>query len=122
DARRSLHALQLEADSCLLQLGQCELCVLVVADAGDQLHLRAEACGRERLVRALAAGDAAEGRSGDRFARAWKALRAGDEVEVDRPDDGQAYVCHLRNLSDRKHAQILERPPEEVLPQVEEPG
>src|SRR2546429_1752462 len=85
DSRRSFDALQpVETDAGTLELHESERRELVVADAGDQLHLRSEARRRHRLVRALAALDAGERRARHGLARARQTLRAGDEVDVDR--------------------------------------
>ena len=44
---------------------------------------------RHRLVRALAAREPLEARARDRLAGAWQDVDPRDQVEVDRPDDGQ---------------------------------
>ena len=61
----------------------------VDADRADHPHVRAEPRRGDGLVRALAAGEALERRAGDRLPGPRQPLDARDEVEVDRPDDGE---------------------------------
>ena len=78
-----------QLDSGLLQAGECIGGVGVPAHTADHAHRRAEPRRGDRLVRALAARDAVDGRTGEGLPGAWQALDLRNEIEVDRPDDGQ---------------------------------
>ena len=60
-----------------------------MADAADEPDVRAEPCGGDRLIRALAAGNPLEGGATDRLAGTRQSFDASDEVEIDRADDRQ---------------------------------
>ena len=64
------------------------------ADPPDDLGT--EPCARYGLVRALAPGHPCELGAGDGLPRARQPLAAGDEVEVDRPHDGDRRP-HVQN-------------------------
>ena len=116
DARRLVRLCELERDAGVRSPASASSAIGVSTDRADHRHLRAEPRARDGLVRALPAGKARERRVGHGLARAREALAARDEVEVDRPDDGDAR----RQAGER--AQVVHRRPEERVLQVEEPG
>src|SRR4029453_16385763 len=78
--------------------------------------------GGERLVRPLAAGNAPEGRIGQRLPRPRQPLTARDEVEVDRPYDLDLRCRPGQVTLGGERAEVFERLAEQVLAQVEEAG
>ena len=90
DAGRRFALLPTRADACVAQATERAHGERVVPDAPDHRHLGAEARGGDGLVRALSTRDLRERRAGDRLAGSREPLRAGDEIEVDRTDDGEA--------------------------------
>ena len=89
-----------ELDARFAEAGERLVGERIGADRPDHAHTRAETGRRDRLVRPLAAGEAPEARPRDRLAGTGKPFDARDEVEVDRPDDGQLDACsHDRSLS-----------------------
>ena len=102
DTGRLVHAADaVEVDAALFEQRQRLVGERVVADRTDHRHARAELRGRQCLVRALSARDALEGRARERLPRPREPLAAGDQVEVDRPDDRDRG---------RLHRPILARP------------
>jgi hypothetical protein len=63
----------------------------VAADRPDELHRRAGAGGRDRLVRALAARVRGEAVARERLPRLHEARDARDEIEVDRSADDDHF-------------------------------
>ena len=69
----------------------------IVADAGDELHIGAKPPRGQRLVGALAARKAAEGRAGNCFARFGQSRDRGRQVEVYRTDNDDFRHISLRS-------------------------
>ncbi len=90
DARRIVRLCDLERDAGLPQPRKRFDGLGVSTDRADHGHLRAEPGARDGLIRTLPAGKPREGGSAERLARAREALAARHQVEVDRPDDGDA--------------------------------
>ncbi len=72
--------------SARFQIGADEAPVVVVADATDEHHLRAERGGGRGLVRALAPEHLPEFAVGHRLARPGKMLAPPHQIDVRRPD------------------------------------
>ena len=70
--------------------------ILAVLYTGVVRVSPSEPRARDRLVRPLAAPHAGEGRVGDGLSRPRQPLDVRDEVEVDRPDDGDRRRAHER--------------------------
>ncbi len=108
-------ALELELDAGGDEPAERLLGERVVPDGADHLHLRAELRRRDRLVCAFAAGVAAELARRDRLAGPRQALHARDEVEVDRPDDGELdgiaeiYAARARTSSCTRRSRFSRR-------------
>jgi hypothetical protein len=86
----------------------------VVAHTGDQSRTgpRSDRC--QRLVGALSPGQAGDGRSEDRLARAGVVLDARDEVDVDGPDDDHVDATGCGTGLGHRHTPFARGPP---LPQ-----
>src|SRR5262249_32767060 len=79
-----------QVDSNLRKTGESLVGEVIDADHRDEADGRAQAGRGDCLVRSLPAGNSLEDGVRDGLARPGQALAAGDEVEVDRPDDGHA--------------------------------
>ena len=90
NACRYVSLVPARGDTCVVQALQRALGELVSPDAADHRHLGAEPRGGDGLIRTLSARDLRERGARDRLAGPRQPLRAGDEVEIDRADDGQA--------------------------------
>ena len=78
-----------ELDSRLAQPRERLVRVAVLSDCADHRHAGAELRRGDRLVGALAAGEAREAVRRERLPLPRQRLDARDEVEIDRPDDGE---------------------------------
>ena len=91
DAGRLVGLRDLECDACAAKTGERLVGERIRADRTDHRHGRPEARARDSLICALSARVAREGRIRDRLAGPWEPLAPRDQVEVDRPDDGDPW-------------------------------
>ncbi len=90
DSSRLGDRAKLERDTRSPHRSECLLGEGIAAHRPDERDVGSEEGTCDRLIRTLSPRHTREGRTADRFTSSGQSLAARDEVEVDRPDDGDA--------------------------------
>ena len=99
-SRVSLHRFDtIAAYALTVEVGQHFIAETVVAHRADHAHVRTQARGGHRLIGPLAAHEAVEIRSQQRFAHTRETRCVGYQIHIDTADYGHSYLFeHNKSL------------------------